>query len=224
MPARVQVEQGKRVYPNLLLAGRIYQQLGQAAEAEEALRSVMEFADAVTQSCLIDEARELLPDVLIQSQQYDEAVELLAAQMPLLEVRGPSAQWLSTLSQLAGIHYLRHSPESAVPLMERCVELSETLYGTDSAETAKHLDNLAGGRFLLGQYAAAEPAIQRAIGILEQERPVRPAALGKARENYIQLLRQTDRTLEADQLAALISTTPAAPALQIPSGHVLDDL
>jgi tetratricopeptide (TPR) repeat protein len=210
--------------PNLLLLGRILQQLGDAPQAEAALRSVIEQADAVTQSCLIDEAREALPDVLIQSQQYDEAAELLAARVSRLEAQGPSPQLLNTVSQLAGVHYLRHAPDAAAPLMERCVALSEQLHGADSAETAKHLDNLAGVRFLLGQYEQAEPAIRRAIGILEQERPVRTAPLMKARENYVQLLRQTNRALEADQLAALVSSSPPAPEPQIPSGHVLDDL
>ena len=108
--------------------------------------------------------------------------------------------------------------------MERCVELSEQLHGVVSSETAKHLDNLAGVRFLLGDYERAEPAIRRAIGILEQERPVRSAALVKARENFVQLLRQTNRAAEAEQLAALVTAGQPAPTLQIQSGHVLDDL
>ena len=210
--------------PNLLLLGRILQQLGHATQAAAALRSVIEQADAVTQSGLIDEARDALPDVLIQSQQYDEAAALLEAKLPLLEARGPSPPLLISLSQLAGVHYLRQAPAAAAPLMERCVTLSETLHGVDSAETAKHLDNLAGVRFLLGQYEQAEPAIRRAIGILERERPQRTAPLLKARENYVQLLRHTDRTLEADQYAALVTASPPAPEPQIPSGHVLDDL
>ena len=210
--------------PNLLLLSRILQQLGNSSQAEAALRSAIEYADATTQSDLLDEAREALPDVLIQSQKYDEAAELLEAKRASLEAHGTSPQLLSTLSQLAGVHYLRHAPDVAAPLMERCVELSEELHGADSAETAKHLDNLAGVRFLLGQYESAEPAIRRAIGILERERPVRNAPLLKARENYVQLLRQTDRTVEADQLACLITSSPVAPAPAIPIGHVLDDL
>ena len=210
--------------PNLLLLGQILEQLGNTVPAEAAFRSVIEQADAATQSSLIDVARDALPDVLIQSQKYDEAAELLEAKLPPLEAQGTSPQLLISLSQLAGVHYLRHAPDAAAPLMERCVTLSEQLHGADSAETAKHLDNLAGVRFLLGQYERAEPAIQRAIGILERERPLRAAPLMKARENYVQLLRQTDRALEADQLAALVSSSPAAPAPQIPSGHVLDDL
>lgn len=210
--------------PNLLLLGRILQQLGNTSQAEAALRSVIEHADVATQSDLIDEAREALPDVLISSQKYDEAAELLTAKIPSLVAQGPSPQLLNTLSQLAGVHYLRHAPEAAAPLMERCVELSDELHGADSAETAKHLDNLAGVRFLLGQYETAEPAIKRAIGILERERPVRNAPLMKARENYVQLLRQTDRALEADQLAVLVTSSPSTPAPQIPFGHVLDDL
>ncbi len=214
---------GERM-PNLLLLGRILQQLGNAPEAEAALRSVIEEADATMQSDLIQEAREALPDVLIQSQQYDEAAELLVAQVPSLEAQGSSPQLLSTLSQLAGVHYLRHAPTEAAPLMERCVDLSEQLHGADSTETAKHLDNLAGVRFILGQYERAEPAIRRAIGILERERSVHTAPLMKARENYIQLLRHTDRALEADQLASLVSSSPSPPPPQIPCGHVLDDL
>ncbi len=210
--------------PNLLLLSRIQQQLGNAAQAEEALRTVLEQADAATQSDLIDEAREALPEVLIQSQNYHEAADLLVAKVLSLEAQGPSAHLLSTLSQLAGVHYLRQVPEAAAPLMERCVELSEQLHGADSAETAKHLDNLAGVRFLLGQFEEAEPAIRRAIGILERERPVRTAPLMKARENYVQLLKHTNRAREADQIAALVSSSLATPELQIPSGHVLDDL
>ncbi len=213
------------IVPNILLIGRIQQQLGHVAEAEEALRAVLQYADANTQTHLVEEAREHLPDVLIQSRQYDEAVELMAARAGVLETSGPSGLLLTTLTQLAGVHYLRSTPQAAAPLMERCVELSEQLHGSDSAETAKHLDNLAGVRFLLGQYESAEPAIQRAIEILEQERPVRQPALVKARENYIQLLRQTNRPIEADQLAALVTASQAAVEPPMLSGsHVLDDL
>ncbi len=216
--------QHRESIPHLLLLGRIQQQVGNTPQAEEALRAVIEYADPDTQSTLIDEARQALPDVLIQSQRYDEAVVLLEAQVHSLESRAPTTDQLNTLSQLAGVHYLRQSPAEAAPLMERCVELSEQLHGADSAETAKHLDNLAGVRFLLGDYERAEPAIRRAIGILEQERPVRSAALVKARENYIQLLRQTNRAAEAEQLAALVTAGQAATVPQIQSGHVLDDL
>jgi hypothetical protein len=106
--------------------------------------------------------------------------------------------------------------------------LSEQLHGTDSPETAKHLDNLAGVRFLLGEYAHAEPAIRRSIQILEAECPARPAALAKARENYIQLLRHTNRVAEAEQMVALATATTAPPLVSqaafLPSSHVLDDL
>ena len=213
------------IIPNMLRIGRIQQQLGNAASAEEALRFVLEHAEANTQSSLIDEAHEELPDVLIQLQQYDEAAERLRDKVQRLEARGESPMLLSTLSQLAGIHYLRSQLPVAAPLMERCVELSEQWHGPDSPETAKHLDNLAGVRFLLGQYESAEPAILRSIRILESERPVRPAALTKARENYIQLLKQTNRIHEADQISALLTTSP--PVVEgafLPSSHVLDDL
>ncbi len=216
--------QHKELIPNLLLLGRMQQHVGNTSQADEALRAVIEYADPDTQSALVDEARQALPDVLIQSQRYDEAVVWLEAQVHALESQAPTADLLKTLSQLAGVHYLRQSPAAAAPLMERCVELSEQLVGADSAETARHLDNLAGVRFLLGDYDQAEPAIRRAIGILEQERPVRSAALIKARQNYIQLLRQTDRAAEAEQLASLVTAGPAATPPQIPSGHVLDDL
>lgn|GEM_PF-2266536 len=217
--------QHAEVIPNMLRIGRIQQQLGNAAPAEEALRFVLAHAEADTQSSLIEQATEVLSDVLIQRQQYEEAAELLHDKVQGLEPHGPSPLLLSTLSQLAGIHCLRSQLSVAAPLMERCVELSEQLHGADSQETAKHLDNLAGVRFLLGQYETAEPAIQRSIRILETERPVRPAALTKARENYIRLLRQTNRLHEADQMSALITTSP--PVLEaafLPSSHVLDDL
>lgn len=216
--------QHRELVPNLLLLGQIQQHIGNAPQAEEALRAVIEYADPGTQSALVDQARQALPDVLIQSQRYDEAVGLLDAQLLSLQSQPPSTELLNTLSQLAGVHYLRESPAEAAPLMERCVELSEQLHGADHAETAKHLDNLAGVRFLLGDYQQAEPAIRRAIGILERERPVRSAALAKARENYVQLLRQTDRAAEAEQLASLVTAGQTIAVPQIPSGHVLDDL
>ena len=82
-----------------------------------------------------------------------------------------------------------------------------------------------GVRFLLGQYEAAEPVIQRAIQILEQEVPVRSAALNRARENYSQLLRSTGRGLEADQLEGLVLAAQAAEEPPTLTGsHVLDDL
>ncbi len=125
--------------------------------------------------------------MLIEQQKHDPArriLDELIQQHP-----GPTA--LPWLSQLSGVLYLQSKFPEAADIMERCVELSELCHGPDSPETAKHLDNLAGVRFLLGQYETAEPVIQRAIRILEQEVPVRSAALNRARENYSQLLRST---------------------------------
>ena len=221
--------QHHELMPNKLLVGEIQSQLGNATAAEEAFRFVVDHADAATQSHLLAAAKEKLPEILIQVQKYDEAADALARKVETLNGEGSSFALLNVCSQLAGVHYLRDRPAEAVPLMERCVELSEKLHGMDSPETAKHLDNLAGVRFLLGEYADAEPAIQRSIRILEAEHPPRPAALAKARENYIELLRQTNRVTEADQLSILATaaTVPQPvvnPAAFLPSSHVLDDL
>lgn len=220
--------QHHELIPSKWQAGLIHHQLGHAAEAEEAFRFVIDHADTATQSHLVNAAREQLPDVLVQLQQYDEAAELLTRKAEALQSEGASFGLLNVCSQLAGVHYLRNQPAEAAPLMEKCVELSEQLHGADSPETAKHLDNLAGVRFLLGEYTNAEPAIRRSIEILEAESPPRPAALAKARENYIELLRHTNRIAEADQMASLATTSadpvPAQVATSLPSSHVLDDL
>lgn len=220
--------QHHELIPSQWQVGLIHHQLGHAGEAEEAFRFVIEHADTATQSHLANAAREKLPDVLVQLQQYDEAAELLTRKVEALQCEGASFGLLNVCNQLAGVHYLRNRPDEAAPLMEKCVELSEQLHGADSPETAKHLDNLAGVRFLLGEYANAEPAIRRSIEILEAESPPRPAALAKARENYIELLRNTNRIAEADQMASLatvsVNPQPAQVATSLPSSHVLDDL
>lgn len=220
--------QHHELIPNQWQAGLIHHQLGNAAAAEEAFRFVIEHADTASQSHLVHAAREKLPEVLISLQKYDEAAELLTRKVVAMQCEGASFGLLNTCSQLAGVHYLRNQPAEAAPLMQRCVELSEQLHGADSPETAKHLDNLAGVRFLLGEYANAEPAIRRSIEILEAESPPRPAALAKARENYIELLRHTNRIAEADQMASFATATvnpqPALVATSLPSSHVLDDL
>ena len=220
--------QHHELIPSMWQIGVIHHHLSNAAAAEEAFRYVIDHADAATQSHLVQAAREKLPEVLIPLQKYDEAVELLTRKVDALLCEGASFGLLDVCSQLAGVHYLRHQPAAAAPLMERCVELSEQLHGADSPETAKHLDNLAGVRFLLGEYATAEPAIRRSMEILEAESPLRPAALAKARENYIELLRQTNRIAEADQMASLamesVNPVPAHTAASLPTSHVLDDL
>ncbi len=214
--------------PNTLRLGEIHLQLGDAAAAEEAFRFVLDHANTTTQSQFRQVAFEKLPDVLVQLQKYDEAAELLTRKVSHLELAGPSHALISVCSQLAGIYYLLDQPAAAAPWMERCVELSEILHGADSPETARHLDNLAGVRFLLGEYELAEPTILRSIQILEAEHPTRTAALTKARENYIHLLRKTNRVAEADEMVSVSTATVASPPVSppgfLPSSHVLDDL
>ena len=206
--------------PTWALLGQLRQRLNDPVGAEQAFQTVLAAQPSVTDA-LRNEMRSRLADVLIEQQKYDPArriLDELIQQHP-----GPTA--LPWLSQLSGVLYLQSKFPEAAEFMERCVELSELCHGPDSPETAKHLDNLAGVRFLLGQYETAEPVIQRAIRILEQEVPVRSAALHRARENYSQLLRSTGRDLEADQVEGLVLAAQAAEAPPSLTGsHVLDDL
>lgn len=210
--------------PSWALLGRLRQQLKDPVGAEQAFRMVAG-SDTACSPDLREEMLSRLADVLIDQQKYDEARQILSTLLQEQGAAGDSANSLPRLSQLAGVHYLQANYEEAATIMERCVELSESAHGADSAETAKHLDNLAGARFLLGQYEAAEPAIRRSIQILEQEIPVRVPALCKARENYSQLLRATNRGVEADQLESQVQASRAAEELPSLTGsHVLDDL
>lgn len=206
--------------PTWVLLGQLRQRLNDPVGAEQAFQTVLAAQPPVSDVLRID-MQSRLADVLIEQQKYDPARQLL--DQLIQHHPGPAA--LPWLSQLSGVLYLQSKFAEASEVMERCVQLSDLCHGPDSSETAKHLDNLAGVRFLLGQYEAAEPVIQRAIQILEQEVPVRPAALNRARENYSQLLRSTGRGLEADQLEGLVLAAKAAeepPSLT--GSHVLDDL
>lgn len=203
------------------LLGQLRQRLNDPLGAEQAFQTVLSAQPPVTDT-LRTEMQSRLVDVLIEQQKYDSARQILDE---LIEHHsGPTA--LPWLSQLSGVLYLQSKFPEAAEVMERSVELSERCHGPESPETAKHLENLAGVRFLLGQYETAEPVIQRAIRILEQEIPVRSAALNRARENYSQLLRSTGRNLEADQVEGLVLAAQAAEQPSSPTGsqHVLDDL
>jgi tetratricopeptide (TPR) repeat protein len=217
-------ERHPETIPTWELLGRLRQQLKDPVGAELAYRIVLN-SDRALSSDSREELQLRLVDVLIEQQKYDEARQILEALVSADADSADRTDTLPRLAQLAGVLYLQSRFEEAAIILERCVRQSEICHGPDSAETAKHLDNLAGARFLLGQFDAAEPAIQRAIRILEQEIPACPAALNKARENYSQLLRQTGRVIEADQLESQVLAAKAAVEPPTLTGsHVLDDL
>ncbi len=213
------------IVPNQLLIASIQQSIGNLPEAEEALVAVLDGAALHVTPAQLAIALEQLIDVQIVQQKYDAAVGHLKTRLAEVITTGDGAAELAVISQLASVHYLRSAPEEALPLIERCVALSEQIYGPQHIETAKHLDNLAGVHFLISNHAASEQAVQRAISILEQQpSPVSAKPLAKARSNYIQLLRQSNRLEEADRIEQQVQATVVESSEEISASHVLDDL
>lgn len=232
------------ILPNMLRIGHIQQLLQNPSAAEEAFRHVLTHGVDTLDQTEITDVQSRLTEVLLAQTKYDQATALLLKRLEAQEAEEETPARLDLLSQLAGVYYLRSMPEDAKPIIERCVALSERQYGSESVELARHLDNLAGVQFLLGQREAAEQTLLQSLSLLERHQPLAANSLEKARGNYLQLLRETNRACQAEELGRRWMPAPREPtsstvkvsaerespysgpnvSVGLPSSHVLDDL
>jgi tetratricopeptide (TPR) repeat protein len=202
------------------LLGELSIQHGDAHQAEMLLDQALADAERRSSSEQLDKLIPLLADARAKLGKYSEAEEMLQRQYARLAQpqAGAERAQLNVLSHLAGVKVLRQDFSAAVPVIEQCIQLAETVFGPAHEETAKHLDNLAGVYFLQEKFVEAEPLIGRAVQIFQNRLGLQHAATQAAMTNYSRLLKKLNRESQADAVA---ETVQEAQELQ---SHVLDDL
>ena len=98
----------------------------------------------------------LLPHVLYMADNYQEGCDL-------------SVQFGNLLARLAT--YLQYGPalyQTALPLFQRALAITEKAMGPEHRDTRMHMNNLAGLHRAMGDYDAALPLLQRILEIAER--------------------------------------------------------
>jgi tetratricopeptide (TPR) repeat protein len=193
-------------YLNNLAA--LYNRQGRFAEAEPLYRRAL---------AIREKALELGPDhprtatslnnlaELFRVQgRYTEAETLFGRSLAILENRlGPDhPNTASSLNNLAGLFRAQGRYTEAEPLFRRALATDEKVLGPDHPNTASDLNNLAMLYESQGRYAEAELLCQRALGIYGRALGPQHPLTVNCRGNYTGLLRELDRSDEADALEA----------------------
>ncbi len=99
--------------------------------------------------------RQLLPHVLAATSYQDDVTP----------TNPEASAWL--LDRAATYLQVLGQPATALPLYERALTITETVYGPDHPTVATRLGNLAGALGALGKPAEARPLFERALSITE---------------------------------------------------------
>jgi tetratricopeptide (TPR) repeat protein len=164
--------------------------------------------------------RGALAGILDGQGKYDEAEALYRRALAGFErTLGPDHDEVAvSCNNLAALHHARGDCVEAERPYRRALAIKETRFGLDHVDVALTLNNLAVLYKSPGRYGDAEPLYQRALTIFETRlRPRHPKGL-TCRRNHAQLLRETQRKIEALAMEARSrrGREPQAPRLRAP--------
>ncbi len=116
----------------------------------------------------IANATAALGQVLVERGQYDQAVPIIEEALRLYGARDTaSAEYASTLADLANAHFYAGHYPVADSLDKRVLAMSRRLYGDRHPHVADDLANLGQIQQMLGTYAKAEEYYRQAFDIAE---------------------------------------------------------
>ena len=127
------------------------------------------------------------------------------------ESLGPSHPAVATsLNNLAQLYRGQGRALEAQQLLERSLQIVENNFGPNHPKTALRVGNLADLHGAQLDYARAETYYRRLLEIMERmsEPAPKPAVLMQSLENYVEMLRATQRHKEAHDLRIRIKSLP----------------
>jgi class 3 adenylate cyclase/tetratricopeptide (TPR) repeat protein len=108
-------------------AGALAYLAGNTANATERLQRALDLHDAQGNTVAAMRARVSLAEVEQAEGRFEDATRRFEEVMPVLEAGGPSAELAAALAGLGGLWALRGDLEAAGPLLERALQLAESL-------------------------------------------------------------------------------------------------
>jgi tetratricopeptide (TPR) repeat protein len=125
---------------------------------------------------------------------------------------GPDHPKVATsLNNLAELYRVQGRYAEAKPLSRRALAIREQALGPSHLDVAQSLHDLALLYYVQGRYGEAEPLYVQALALLEQALSPDHPNIEVVRQNYLVLLRATDRHVQAQALEARARTGPTFP-------------
>jgi tetratricopeptide (TPR) repeat protein len=140
---------------------------------------------------------------------YAQAERLYQEELlELEEALGPDhPDVASVLNNLGRLYYEQERYAEAEPLYRRSLQIVEANYGEEHPKAARRLVNLAELYLATGVKGRADALCQRALAIQESGFGPRDSSTVKSLKEYAAMLRNKNRTAEAEQLEARLSVS-----------------
>jgi len=154
-------------------------------------------------------ARHRLALLYYSQKQYAQAERLYQEELVELgQALGPDhPDVASLLNNLARLYYQQKRYAEAEPLFRRSLEIVENHYGKEHQKVARRLVNLAELYLATGVQAYADSLCQRALAIQERGFGPRDPSTVKSLKEYAAMLKNENRTAEAERLEARLSVS-----------------
>ncbi len=131
---------------------------------------------------------------------YQEALIAYQKSLSLADSATDPQEWTRLAMNVAESHRLLAKWEQAEPLYRKILEVRETAYGNQSAETASALNNLALLLKATNRLAEADPLMRRALAIQEKFFGPEHPKVATHLNNLATLLQNTNHLAEAEPL------------------------
>ena len=200
------------------LLARTQASAGQARQAEDSLRNVVEGAARMGDDRLVARAWLLRVHARSRLRGWSAALELVDAAKGAIVRAGDPADLRANLANLLGVGYRQLGKlDAARAQLEKSVTLAEQALGKDAPELASSLNNLGGLLVRLGKYDQAERALRRAVDIRTRLFGEDHPALGSPVTNLGLLLNSQGRYRES---RVFLKQVLALYEKRLPANHV----
>ncbi|HVK37818.1 MAG TPA: tetratricopeptide repeat protein [Candidatus Kapabacteria bacterium] len=179
---------------------RLLTKRGSHSEAERILRDVLATLEAVASPdrALLVETLESLGTLLVEQREFASALPICSRALEIAETMPATRRTISRYLSLAGAAHLGLDDyESAAPLIERAVTLSQQRLGSDHPLTIECVNNLGTVLFARGEHARAQECFEAAIASWERVLGPRFPPIAIALANLGVSYGRTHRTEEA---------------------------
>jgi tetratricopeptide (TPR) repeat protein len=152
--------------------------------------------------------------IRLQQHRYDQAEGLmLRATKSWAEIGSECGELHGLWDKLAALYFIQGQPEKAEPLYRQAIhDLTPEEGERPDPHYAHYIGSLGGFYVQQKRYAEAEPLLKQGISLLEQDPLANPGEMEATAQNYITLLKATNRLDEVPPLERRIDSLHHAEA------------
>lgn len=195
-------------------AGKDAAKSGNLTQAEAYLRNALKMAEEFSPGdTRLPATLRDLADVYAAAGKDEQAIPLLLRALNFYkQFRGPEDPDVAESSnRLAEVYLLEGKYAEAEPLLKKALDIFEKNLGSQDSYIARTCHNLGFDYMKQGKFAEAEPYFLRALTLREKSLGANDPEVGKTMLAYAELLRSTNRAVEADQMEKKAKAILAMP-------------